>query len=63
VKQPPGFDGLLFDLFPLFQDGPAVPEVDVSGREVLQAFVTSPMVKVVKEGVDLLSWIAGRWID
>ena len=60
MKQAPGFDGLSFDPFSLFQNGLAAPEVDVGRREVLQALVVAPMVVVFDEGVDLLSEIAGQ---
>ena len=52
MKQAPGFDGLSFDPFSLFQNGLATPEVDVSRREVLQALVIAPVIIVVDEGVN-----------
>ena len=51
------FDGLSFDPFSLFEVGIAAPEVDVSGREVLQALVITPVVVVLDERVDLLAEI------
>ncbi len=60
MKQAPGFDGLLFDPFSLFQNGLAAPEVDVSRGEVLQALVLSSVIVVLDEGVDLLPEIAGQ---
>ena len=53
VKQAPGFDRLLFDQFSLFQDGLAVAEVDVGRCEVLQALVTTQMVVMLDERIDL----------
>ena len=53
MKQAPGFDGLSFDPFSLFQNGLATSEVDIGRREVLQALVIAPMIVVLYEGVDL----------
>ena len=41
----------------LLQDFVAAAEVDVSGREVVQALVVAAMVVVIDKGVDLLSEI------
>ena len=60
MKQAPGFDGLPFDPFSLFQDGLAAPEVDVGRGEVLQALVIAAIIVVFDEGIDLLSEIAGQ---
>lgn len=58
MKQASRFDGLSFDPFSLFQDGLASPEVDIGGREVLQALVVAPVVVMIDKGVDLLPEIA-----
>ena len=60
MKQAPGFDGLSFDPFSLFEDGLAASEVDIGRGEVLQALVVSPVVVVFDEGIDLLPEIAGK---
>ena len=60
MKQAPGFHGLSFDPFSLFQDGLAAPEVDIGRGEVLQALVVSSVVVMLDEGVDLLPEIAGQ---
>ncbi len=58
MRQAPGFDGLSFDPFSLFQNGLASSEVDVSGREVLQALVVATVIATLDEGVNLLREIA-----
>ena len=50
MLQAPVFDGLSFDPFPFQQDGVAAPEVDIGGREVIQALVVAPVVVVLDEG-------------
>ena len=62
MKQAARFDGLSFDPFSLFQNGFAPPEVDVSGREVLQAFVVAAVIVVVDKGVNLLPEITGQMV-
>lgn len=42
----------------LFKNGVPAPQVDVSEFEVLAAFITTLMIVVVGEGVDLLSEVA-----
>jgi len=56
------FDCLLFDLFPFPQNGFIAPEVDVSGRDVIQALVVSLVVVIVDERADLAFKIAGQVI-
>ena len=46
MLQTPVLDGLSFDPFPFEQDGLAAPEVDIGGREVIQALVVAPVVVV-----------------
>ena len=41
MLQPPVLDGLSFDPFPFQQDDLAAPEVDIGGREVIQALVVA----------------------
>ena len=53
VLQAPLLDGVLFDPFALLQDLVTAPEVDVSRRQVLQAFVVAVMIVVIDEGADL----------
>ena len=53
-------DGLLFNPFSLFQNGLSAPEVDVSGRKVLQALVIAPVIVVFDEGVDLVPEVVGQ---
>ena len=52
MKQAPVFDGLSLDPFSLFQDGLASTEVDVGGRDVLQALVIASVIVVIDEGLD-----------
>ena len=49
MLQAPVLDGLSFDPFPFQQDGVAAPEVDIGGREVVQALVVAPVVVVLDE--------------
>ena len=56
-------DGLSFDPFPFQQDGLAAPEVDIGGREVIQALVVAPVVVVLDEGADLGFEITGQIIE
>ena len=42
------------------QDGLAAPEIDISGRKVLQALIKAPMIAEFDEGIDLLPEIAGQ---
>ena len=60
MKQAPGFDGLPFDPFSLFQNGPAASEVDIGRSEVLQALVIAPMVVMIDKGIDLLPEVTGQ---
>ncbi len=53
MRQAPGFDGISFDPFSLFQNGLAAPEVDIGRGEVLQALVIAPVVVGLDEGIDL----------
>ena len=62
VLQAPELDGFSFDPFPFQQDGWAAPEVDISGREVIQAFVVAPVVVVLDEGAELGFEITGQTI-
>jgi hypothetical protein len=39
-------DGVAFDPFSLQQDGLPAPEVDVGGREVLQALVVTAVILI-----------------
>ena len=62
MLQAPVFDGLSFDPFPFQQDGLAAPEVDIGGREVIQALVVAPVVVVLDEGAELGFEITGQII-
>ena len=53
MLQAPLFECFPFDPFSFQQDGLTTPEVDVSRREVFQAFVVSPVIVMANEGVDL----------
>ncbi len=46
-------DCVSFDPFAFDEDGLAAPEVDVGGREIVEALVVSAMVVVLDEGCDL----------
>ena len=45
--------GVAFDPFSLQEDGPVSAEVDVGGRQVLEAFVVAPVIVVLNEAHDL----------
>ena len=62
MLQAPVFDGLSFGPFPFQQDGLAAPEVDIGGREVIQALVVAPVVVVLDEGAELGFEITGQRI-
>lgn len=47
------FDGFAFDLLPFQQDCLTTPEVNISGREVFQAFVVAVVIVVADEGANL----------
>ena len=49
MLQTPVLDGLSFDPFPFQQDGLAAPEVDIGGREVIQALVVAPALAGLQE--------------
>jgi len=53
-------DGVSFDPFALEQDGLTASEVDVGGREVLQALVIATMIVVLDEAADVGFEIAGQ---
>src|SRR4051812_20619428 len=53
MVQAPQFDGLSLDPLSLQQNGLAAPEVDVGGREIVEALVIAPMIVVLDEGCDL----------
>ena len=48
MLQTPVLDGLSFDPFPFQQDGLAAPEVDIGGREVIQALVVVPTENLIR---------------
>jgi len=54
------FKRLLFDPFPLFQNGCVTPEVDICGCDVAQALVKALVVVVVDKSFDLGFKIAGQ---
>ena len=56
------FDGVAFDPFSLQEDGPVSAEVDVGGRQVLEAFVVAPVIVVLDEVPDLSFEIARQVI-
>ena len=62
MLQAPVLDGLWFDPLPFQQDGLAAPEVDIGGREVIQALVVAPVVVVLDEGAELGFEITGQII-
>src|SRR6476661_8367012 len=53
MVQAPQFDGLSLDPLSLQQNGLAASEVDVGGREIVEALVIAPMIVVLDEGCDL----------
>ena len=62
MLQAPVLDGLSFDPFPFQQDGSAASEVDIGGREVIQALVVASVVVVLDEGAELGFEITGQII-
>ena len=46
-------DCLAFDLFPFDKDGLTPPEVDVGGRQVVDALVITQVIVVSDEGLDV----------
>ena len=52
VLQAPMFDGLSLDPFSLFDDVAGPAEVGVSGRQVLQALMVTPVIVVFDERLD-----------
>ena len=54
------FEGLSFDPLALMQDGLGASEVDIGGREVLQALVIATMIVVLDEAADVGFEIAGQ---
>ena len=55
-------DGVAFDPFSLQKDGLGSAEVDVGRRQVLQAFMVTPVIVVLNEARDLSFEIAGQVI-
>ena len=53
MLQAPLFDGLSLDPFSLQQNGLAASEVDVGGREIVEALVIARVVVALDEGLDL----------
>ena len=51
-----------FDPFSLHEDFTAAPEVDVGGREIVQALVIATMVIVLDESANFCIQIAGKII-
>ena len=49
-----------FDPFSLQEDGPVSAEVDVGGRQVLEAFVVAPVIVVLDKARDRASRSPGR---
>ena len=45
-------DGQVFDVPPSGDDGPVAPEVDVSRRQIGEAFVIAAVVVTIDEGAD-----------
>ena len=52
------FERLLFDPFSLFQNDLVTPEVDIGGRDVVQALVVALVVVMIDKGFDLSFEIA-----
>ena len=52
MDQAPGLDGQCLDLLPFCQDCRAASAVDISGREVAEAFVIAVIVVMLDKGRD-----------
>ena len=59
MLQGPRFERLLLDPFPLLQNGFVATEVDVGGRDVVQALVVTLVIVVIDEGFDLNFEVTG----
>ena len=46
------FDCLALDPFSIQQDGLSAPEVDIGGRQIIQALVISPVIIMIDELAD-----------
>ena len=53
VKQATVLDSAAFDPFAFEENGLAAPEVDVSRRQIVDAFVVAQVIVVRDEGLDL----------
>ena len=53
-------DGVAFSPFSLQQDCLSAPEVDICGRQVVQAFVVTAVIVVLDEAPDVSFEIAGQ---
>jgi hypothetical protein len=47
------FDGISFDPFSLIKDSFIAPEVDVSGRDVVEALMVTLVVVMIDQGFNL----------
>jgi hypothetical protein len=52
VLQAPLGDSVAFDPFPLFNDRLYPSEVDIGGRQALNAFVIALVIVMIDEGID-----------
>lgn len=62
MEQAPGFGGLTFDPFSLFQNGLAATEGAIGSGEVLHVLVIALVVVMLEKDIDLLPEIAGQEI-
>lgn len=60
MVQAPLLEGVLFDLFALFQDVLATSEVDIGRSEITKALMIAPVVVMVDEGLDLVFQVPGQ---
>jgi hypothetical protein len=60
VLQAPIFDGLSFDPFSLFDDGACAAEVCIGGCHIVQALVTTLVIVMFDEDLDLVLKVTGQ---
>ena len=60
VHQAALLDRLALDAFPFEQNRLTSTEIDVGGREIVQALVVAPMIVVADEGLNLTLEVAGQ---
>ena len=63
MLQAAGLDGLSFDPFSFHQNGFSASEVDVGGREIVEALVVALVIIVHHKGLDLRLQVSRQKTD